>query len=113
MMPTKEFSKTKTKELRALIEEATIDANDTQEQLMGLATMLKEGVELPFEAKVIGEQVTVIDLEQAGDGFGVKAVCKRGNHKYKVDLTSIEWVAPLPAGFKWIEAYLEWQRTQS
>ena len=44
--------------LAAMIEEATVDAYDEEEQATGWFTMFEEHVELPFETKVLGEAVT-------------------------------------------------------
>src|SRR4051812_32431488 len=48
--------------LRALIEEATVDCYDEDEQHVGLMTMVEENVVCPFKAKVIGEEVEVVEL---------------------------------------------------
>jgi hypothetical protein len=110
-MPTKsEMSRATRRRLDALIEEATADCYDDDEQLMGFSTMLDEAVEVPFDAQVIGEPVIVTGFTEVDQGRGIKAVCHRGRKKYLIDVSSIEWVSPLPEGFEWVEAYLEWQR---
>lgn len=93
--------------LQELIEEATIDCYDEYEQHSGLLTMVQENVACPFKAKVIGEEVAVTDLEWPDEGFGLKAVCQYKGKTQRVDITSLEWIDPLPEGFEWIEAYLE------
>lgn len=105
-----DISATKQKILTRLINEAVVDANGPEEELMGLAECISDNVTVPFEAKVVGESVKVVSFEEPNNGFSIKAVCQRGARKYKVDLTSIEWGTPLPKGFDWILAYLEWQR---
>lgn len=96
--------------LRELIEEAIVDCYDEYEQHSGLLTMVEDNVVCPFQAKVIGEEVEVIDLEWPDEGYGLKAVCKRKGKTHRVDITTLEWVDPLPEGFEWIEAYLEWRK---
>jgi hypothetical protein len=51
----------------ALIEEATVDSNNEQEQITGLFTMLEEHLALPFDTAVLGMTVTVamVDLTVA------------------------------------------------
>ena len=74
-MPRAEMSKITKKRLDALIAEATVDAYDEDEQHIGLMTMIEECVELPFDAKVIGETVRVVAFEMPSGGYGLKAVC--------------------------------------
>jgi hypothetical protein len=90
--------------LNALIEEATVDCYDEEEQLQGLVSMMEENVVFPFRTKVIGEEVEVTDFTDT------KAVCQHKGKEYQIDITSLEWVKPYPEGFEWIEAYLEWRR---
>ena len=93
-----------------LIEEATVDCHDEDEQHSGILTMVQENVVCPFKAKVIGEEIEVTDLEWPDEGFGLKAVCTRKGKTHRVDVSSLEWMDPLPEGFEWIEAYLEWKK---
>jgi Calcium binding len=100
---------TKGKRLLELIEEATVDCYNEDEEHSGLLTMVQDNVVCPFRAKVIGEDVTVVDLEWPKSGYGLLAVCERNGKKHRVDIDSLEWVKPLPEGFEWIEAYLLWR----
>jgi hypothetical protein len=100
---------TKGKRLLELIEEATVDCYNEDEEHSGLLTMVQDNVVCPFRAKVIGEEVTVVDLEWPKSVYGLLAVCERNGKKHRVDIDSLEWVKPLPEGFEWIEAYLLWR----
>ena len=96
--------------LRTLIEEATVDCYDEDEQHMGLMNMIQEEVACPFRAKVIGEEVEVVELEEPkGGGHGLNAVCKHKGKSYRVGIDSLEWIEPKPGGFEWIEAYFAWR----
>ena len=95
--------------LRALIEEATVDCSDDNEQHQGLLNMIEENVVCPFRAKVIGEEVEVVELRGPEAGFGLDAVCRYKGKDYRVDLGSLEWPKQKPEGFEWIEAYLAWR----
>ena len=98
--------------LRALIEEATVDCyNDESDEHMGLMSMIEKNVVCPFKAKVIGEEVEVVELQCPQDGFGLDAVCRSKGKDYKVDVSSLEWPKQKPEGFEWIEAYLLWRST--
>ncbi len=94
--------------LQLLIEEATIDCYGEAEQHSGLLTMIEDNVECPFRAKVIGEEVLVTGFEWPKAGYGLFAVCERNGSEYQVDTNSLEWIKPLPEGYKWIEAYRAW-----
>ena len=95
--------------LRALIEEATVDCYNEEEQEIGLLTMIEDNLACPFRAKVIGEEVEVVRLESASEGLGVKAICKYKGKEYSIDVTSLEWGKDRPEGVEWIEAYLAWR----
>ena len=41
-------------ELDALVEEATVDAYNDEEQLGGFAVMIEDNLEMPFETTVLG-----------------------------------------------------------
>ena len=62
--------------LRALIQEATVDCYGPEEQLTGLWTMIEDNVRCPFRAKVVGEEVKVIEFEANG-GHVFFAICER------------------------------------
>jgi len=56
-----------------------------------------------------GEAVEVTGFEWPEEGSGLKAVCTRKGKTHRVDIASLKWMELLPAGFEWIEAYLEWR----
>jgi len=100
---------TSRKRLDELIEEATVDCYSEEEEHTGLLTMIEDNLVCPFQAKVIGEKVTVVALEWPETGYGMMAVCERNGKQHRVDITSLEWVKPLPEGFEWVEAYFAWR----
>ncbi len=81
--------------LEKLIEEATVDCYDEEEQHSGLLTMIEDEVVFPFDARVIGEIVQITGMAWPDHGVGLQFT---------------EWVEPLPEGFEWIEAYFAWSR---
>jgi hypothetical protein len=96
--------------LRELIEEATVDCYNEEEQYEGVRIMVVDNVVCPFSAKMIGETVEVTALEEARTGRGVMAVCRYKDKDYRIDINSLEWSDDRPEGFEWIEAYFEWQK---
>lgn len=94
--------------LRELIQEATVDCYNENEEHQGFVNVLEENVACPFPAKVIGEAVEVTALKGPPRGMGILAVCRYKGKDYDIDLTSLEWTKQRPDGFEWVEAYLEW-----
>jgi hypothetical protein len=108
-MSNKSF-RTDPERLEELIEEATTDAYDDEEQHSGLLTMIEEHLGCPFKAKVIGEEIEVTDIEWPESGLGLKFTCHYKDNTYSIDATSLEWIEPFPEGFEWVEAYFAWLR---
>jgi Calcium binding len=107
--PTKgQYQPSSPERLRESIEEATVDSNGVEEALMGFEATLQDNVTCPFHAKVIGEEVEVLDLRGSANGRGIDAICKKQGKEYPIDIRSLEWIDPRPQGFEWIEAYLSW-----
>ena len=93
---------TPTEILEELIDEGTVDCYDEYEQKAGMICSVTDGVECPFEAKVIGEKVIVTNLKEADE---LLAVCEKDGKSYEVNLDSLEFTEPYPNGYEWIEAY--------
>jgi len=67
-------------DLDKLVQEITTDAYGDHEQLWAFHAALEEGVELPCDAFVIGEPVSVVGLDYDGnERRGLVARCKRGD----------------------------------
>lgn len=105
-----ESFRTDPERLDALIEEATIDCYNEDEQHSGLLTMIEDEVVFPFEAKVMGDVVRITGMQWPDHGYGLQFTCEKHGATYEIDAGSIAWVEPLPEGFEWIEAYLSWRR---
>jgi hypothetical protein len=95
-------------ELDAMVEEATIDCYDEEEQLIGLATMVENNLEVPFKTTVFGIAVTVTGVTHAS--HGLVADCVRGRHKQAIHLLDLPMPEPPPKGAEWIAAYRRWAR---
>lgn len=95
--------------LRRLIEEATVDAYNDEEQATGFLTMIQDHLPCPFTALVVGEPVQVVGFD-FGEPYEttVMAVCRRKGKRYKINVTSLEWEGRPPQGAEWIEAYRAW-----
>ncbi len=95
--------------LEALAEEATVDAYNESEQATGWFTMFEEHLALPFDAKVLGVDVTVekIGLSNRDD---VIVVWRRGKERQSLPILELPLPSPPPEGWEWIEAYRHWAR---
>ena len=91
-----------------MIEEATVDAHDESEQATGWFTMFEEHLDVPFETKLLGIDVTVAGIELRGDAQ-IVAVCTRGRERQVIDIVDLPLSTPRPAGAEWIEAYRAWR----
>jgi hypothetical protein len=91
-------------DLKALIEEAVVDAYDDEERRMGFFTMLENNLAVPFETEVLGVPVEVTEIA-LNDAQEIVAVCRHGQHTQRIPLVDLPLPSPPPEGFAWIEAY--------
>jgi hypothetical protein len=92
--------------LEAMIEEATVDAYNDDEQLTGLFTMIEEHLAVPFTTTILGVEVTVRKVDLTADT--IVAVCARGGHRQRIDVLDLPLPTPPPDGAEWIDAYRHW-----
>ena len=97
--------------IREAREEATVDCYDEHEQHSGLLTMVEQELQFPFAARVIGEEVSVVDMEwPESSEFGLDLVVEHSGERHRVDSRSVELLEPLPDGHIFLAAYLTWSR---
>jgi hypothetical protein len=89
------------RDLDALVEEATVDCYNDDEQLTGLFTMMEDNLALPFATQVLGVRV---DLR----GDRIVAICHRGRERQPIAILDLKLPEPPPDGAQWIEAYRRW-----
>ena len=94
-------------ELAAMAEEATVDAYGEDEQAMGFHAMIVDNLKVPFEASVLGVDVTVEDIDLADDN-SILAICARGGIRQAIRVVDLPLPTPPPEGAEWIEAYRHW-----
>jgi|SRR5882757_1395101 len=94
-------------ELAAMIEEATVDAYNEDEQLTGLFTMIEEHLDVPFTTAVLGVEVTVRGVDLTLDGR-IVALCARDGVQQLIDILELPLPNPAPEGAEWIDAYRHW-----
>ncbi|WP_349881011.1 hypothetical protein ABIH81_05000 [Micromonospora sp. HUAS YX12] len=95
--------------LEAMIEEATVDTDDYDDERAGLFNMIEEHLAVPFTTTVLGVEVTVRKIELTVDS--IVALCTRGRHRQRVGLLDLPLPTPPPYGAAWIDAYRHWAGT--
>jgi len=95
--------------LDVMVEEATVDAYNDEEQITGLFTMLEEHLALPFQTTVLGVTTTVTRIDLTA-GNEIVAICRRDAHKQAIPILDLPLPTPGPDGVEWIDAYRRWRR---
>jgi hypothetical protein len=85
----------RTAALEAMIEEATVDAYNDDEQLAGLYTMIEYKLAVPFTTTVLGVEVNVRNVDLTVDS--IVAICSRGRDRQRIDLLDLPLPTPPPA----------------
>jgi hypothetical protein len=94
-------------QLDELIEEATVDCEDEEEQVNGFFAVMEENLALPFMTPILGVDASVAAIEM--DDYGrIKAVCERNGEQLRIDLVDLPLPSPPPSGAEWIAAYRRW-----
>lgn len=96
-------------QLDALVEQATVDCYNEDEQLTGLYTMIADNLAVPFQTTVLGVEVTVEDIDMTGWN-NIVATCSRGAFRQAISVLDLPLPTPPPKGSQWIEAYRHWAR---
>jgi hypothetical protein len=94
-------------QLDELIEEATVDCYDEQEQASGFFAVIEDNLGLPFATRILGIDASVTAVEMDNDGR-IKAVCERSGEQQRIDLIDLPLPSPPPSGAEWIAAYRRW-----
>jgi Calcium binding len=93
--------------LKALIEEAIVDAYNESEQRTGFYTLLEEHLDTPFDTQILGATATVERIDMTDDDQ-IVAICRRGRARQVIPILDLPLPNPRPAGAEWIEAYRHW-----
>jgi hypothetical protein len=103
---------TDNKELDALdemIEEITVDTYGDDEKLWAFRQAFEDNVELPADGFVIGEPVSVIEIDYDGnERRGLTARCRRGDGSEHVVAVSEVVFPQASAGARHIATYRKW-----
>lgn len=89
--------------LEKLIDQASVDTDTIDDVAMGLCYGIQEHVKFPVPGRVVGEDVSVVGVEE-GEGVDVVAICERKGRKYRVRLDDVT-ISVRPKGIEWLDAY--------
>jgi len=94
----------------ALIEEATVDCYGEYEEFAGMLATLEDRLEFPFEARMLGEKVEVVGLDEraSSERRGIVAQVHKGGRQYTVALADVEAVETGSETAEWLAAYRYW-----
>jgi hypothetical protein len=94
-------------QLDELIEEATVDCYDEEEQASGFLAVIDDNLALPFKTRILGAEASVaaVVMDEVGR---IKAVCERSGEQQRIDLIDLPLPSPPPSGAEWIAAYRRW-----
>lgn len=96
--------------LEALLEEATVDCYDEEEEFWGMFSTLGDRLSYPLQAQLLGETVALVGLDDDRSGLrrGVMARVRKGEKEYTVALSELEMLDPDPVSAEWLAAYRYW-----
>lgn len=82
-------------QLDAMVEKATVDCYNEDEQATGLFTLIEDNLAVPFATEVLGVSVTVesVDLTDAGQ---IVAICTRDRARQAIPIVDLSLPTPPP-----------------
>ena len=98
--------------LEELLEVATVDCYDEEEEFLGVLSTLAENLRFPLQGAALGEAVEVIGLDANRSSLrrGILAIVRKTGKEYRVALSELEFIKPDPASDEWLEMYRYWSR---
>ncbi|MCP4418266.1 MAG: hypothetical protein GY805_16715 [Chloroflexi bacterium] len=98
--------------LRELVDEATVDCYDEEEQFWGILTALSDELDFPITATLIGEQIELIDIDGTSSSShrGIVARVRHKGQEYCVSLANLQISDTNSHNVEWLAAYHYWLR---
>jgi hypothetical protein len=95
--------------LQELLDEATVDCYDEEEEFSGVLCTLDDNLKFPLQATVLGEMVEVVGLDESRSGLrhGIIAKVRKRQQEYRAALSELEFTNPDSTSAKWLAM---WQR---
>jgi hypothetical protein len=94
----------------AMIAEATVDCYNEYEEFAGMLATLEDRLDFPFEARLLGEKVEVIELDEtaSSERRGIVAKVRKAGRQHTVALADVEAVEKGSETADWLAAYRYW-----
>jgi hypothetical protein len=89
--------------LEALLEQATVDCYDEEEEFSGMLCTLDDHLSFPLQAGGIG-----LDDRRSSLRKGIVACLRKGGREYRVGLADLSFIAPDPISAEWRAMYCYW-----
>ncbi len=99
-------------EVQEALENTTVDAYGEYEQHTGLLTAIQDELAFPFQVRVLGETVAVVDMTwPENDEFGLDLVVERNGQRHPIEARSVNYILPpvTRKGHLYLAAYLDWR----
>ncbi len=96
--------------LEELLEQATVDCYNEDEEFSGVLCTLEETLLFPLQAEALGEVVEVVGLDdqRSSLGRGIVARVRKGGREYRIGLADLEFLDPDPVSAEWLAMYRYW-----
>lgn len=96
--------------LRELLEEATVDCYNEDEEFYGVYVTLDENVAWPLPARLAGMPVEVLGLSESASSTrrGIVARIRRDGKEYTASLTDLTFGAMDESSAEWLAMYRWW-----
>lgn len=93
-----------------LLELATVDCYDKEEEFSGVLTMLEDILDFPLKATLAGVPVIVrgIDSQHSTLRRGIVAIVEREDKRYAVGLVDLDFSDLAPKQDEWIAMVQRW-----
>jgi hypothetical protein len=98
------------KRLQELLEQATVDCYDEEEEFSGVLCTLEDNLNFPLQAEAMGEPIEVIGLDDRRSSLrkGIAAKVCKGGREYSISLADLDFIAPDPTSAEWLAMYRYW-----
>ncbi len=93
-----------------LVEQATLDCYDEEEEFTGVLCTLEDELAFPLDATLAGVPVEVIELdsERSSSRRGIVAVVARDGQRFSAGLADLLFIDPDPVSAEWLEMHRRW-----
>jgi hypothetical protein len=109
--------KNKTAEFKKMVEEATVDCYTDEEAFMGMVYTLRDKLKFPFNAKVLGKEIKIVDIDdtKSSPKTGIMTKILLNGKQHTIPLSTIQLLNEKSKkgkyNKKWIDAFRWWAQS--